>query len=130
MSENFEEGALIPPVSDPTLNLPLSLLPTVVQITVPHHPYLDIFPSPQVRDNLILAGDALDEDELCMDIMGMGHRAAGLVVWGDPWDAAGWELMEDFAKKWAWVIVGADDLLEGTNYWRAMRGLENLDLGA
>ncbi|KAF5684649.1 hypothetical protein FDENT_6654 [Fusarium denticulatum] len=48
-------------------NPPRSLEPTEVQKTVLHHPWLDIFPFPKFRDNVILAADAelLDDGELC-----------------------------------------------------------------
>ncbi|KAF5969087.1 hypothetical protein FCOIX_11055 [Fusarium coicis] len=51
-------------------NPPKSLEPTEVQKTVLHHPWLDIFPFPKFRDNVILAADAelLDDGELCEDV--------------------------------------------------------------
>ncbi|KAF5267457.1 hypothetical protein FOXYS1_1654 [Fusarium oxysporum] len=51
-------------------NPPRALEPTEVQKTVLHHPWLDIFPFPKFRDNIILAADAelLDDGELCEDI--------------------------------------------------------------
>ncbi|SCO03880.1 uncharacterized protein FFB20_12018 [Fusarium fujikuroi] len=51
-------------------NPPKALEPTEVQKTVLHHPWLDIFPFPKFRDNVILAADAelLDDGELCEDI--------------------------------------------------------------
>ncbi|KAL4727888.1 hypothetical protein ACLX1H_004584 [Fusarium chlamydosporum] len=47
-------------------NPPKALEPTTVQRTVVHHPWLDIFPFPRFRDNVILAADAglLDDDDL------------------------------------------------------------------
>jgi hypothetical protein len=49
-------------------NIPSSLRPTDLQRSTPHHPWLDIFPLPRTRDNLIRAGDHLDDDELCHDL--------------------------------------------------------------
>jgi hypothetical protein len=48
--------------------------------TVLNHPWLDFFPFPKMRDNLIEAGDDWDDEQLCHDIMvsswrgGLGGR--------------------------------------------------------
>jgi hypothetical protein len=66
--------------------LPPRLRPTKIQITTPHHPWLDFFPLPQMRDNLIPAGDKWDEDALCQDIMGFWTRSSNpspeIAIWG------------------------------------------------
>ncbi|CAM1505972.1 Fc.00g116090.m01.CDS01 [Cosmosporella sp. VM-42] len=52
--------------------LPPSLMPTQLQQQVPHLGWVDLFPSPQLRDNLILALETcqIDEDDFVMDLMG------------------------------------------------------------
>lgn len=106
--------------------MPLSLRPTKIQRTVPHHPWLDFFPLPKMRDNLIQAGDDWDDEQLCHDIMGFWNSQtsgnAGLLVWGEPWDVKNWELTEAFLKKWLWVVRGCPELMNSTNAWRAKRG--------
>lgn len=130
VSENLEDFALIPtPAPDLISSLPLSLRPTELQISVLHHPWIDLFPCPKLRDNLLRKGDALDGLAICHDVCKGGENEnTGLIVWGDPWDVSGWEITEALAKKWPWMIEGCDEVIEGTNYWRALRGLENLDL--
>ncbi|KAJ5761731.1 uncharacterized protein N7511_005113 [Penicillium nucicola] len=106
-------------------HIPINLRPTRVQITVPHHPWLDLFPLPKMRDNLIAAGQACDHDQLCHDIMGFWgepNLQAGLLVWGKPWDVRSWEVTEPFLKKWQWVIRDCPELMSSTNTWRARRG--------
>ncbi|GKZ62270.1 hypothetical protein AnigIFM49718_009351 [Aspergillus niger] len=81
--------------------LPESLRPTALQRLVPHHPWLDFFPFPEMRDRLIVAATAgyLDEDELCRDLMAFWdtrNSGATLVVWGVPWDPWNWEVTEAF----------------------------------
>ncbi|KAJ5728154.1 hypothetical protein N7493_004484 [Penicillium malachiteum] len=106
--------------------IPASLRPTKLQSTVPHHPWLDFFPIPKMRDNLIAAGDEWDDEKLCLDIMGFWTNStsaeAGLLVWGDPWDPSNWEITEDFLKRWQWVVRGCPELMNSTNAWRAKRG--------
>lgn len=130
--EDLEEAMSISPQHDPTPNLPLALRPTLLQTTVLHHPYIDLFPSPRLRDNLLRAIGTFDDMELCLDIMGCdgtGDGISGLIVWGDPWDVSGWEVAEHFARKYLWMLEECDDVIQATNYWRAMRGLRALDLG-
>lgn len=129
--------------------LPPMLRPTTLQRTVPHHPEIDVFPFPAYRDNAILAGDEIDDNEICNDMLygveysreddegGMstpgckgksfGGRT-GLIVWGDPWLASSWEVEEGFARKYRRLLLGCDDLLKSTNFWRERRGEARLVL--
>ena len=103
--------------------LPLTLQPTVIQRCIPHHPWLDLLPDAQMRDNLILAGE-FEEERLCLDMKGNGAprtQTSGIIVWSDPWDPAGWELTEPFVRSWGWVIRNCYDLACSTNRWRAKR---------
>ncbi|KAK9328847.1 hypothetical protein V1520DRAFT_370875 [Lipomyces starkeyi] len=107
---------------------PTSLRPTMLQRTISHHPWIDLFPIPKMRDNLLLAGDSYDETALCNDLIDfcdVPNEKTGLIVWSDPWDPSGWEVSEVFLSKWAWVIKGCDEIVESTNYWRVKRG-ENM----
>ncbi|KAF4338654.1 hypothetical protein FBEOM_7471 [Fusarium beomiforme] len=51
-------------------SLPASLLPTVLQQTVMHCDWIDMFPSPEARDCLIRAYGTFDEDDLWADCIG------------------------------------------------------------
>ncbi|KAM0308008.1 hypothetical protein ACHAO8_010403 [Botrytis cinerea] len=107
------------------LALPPSLRPTDLQIQIPHHPWIDCLPVPQMRQNLIRAGDIFDVMELCGDLVGIfsaGTGRTGMIIWGEPWDVAGWEVTEGFLERWGWTIKGCWDLFESTNKWRAGRG--------
>ena len=98
------------------LNLPSNLRATLVQRTVQHHPWLDLLPDPQMRDNLILAGESYDETQLCVAM-----KERGIIVWRNPWHPSGWEISESFARSWGWVLRGCWDLFHSTNAWRARR---------
>ncbi|OGM46185.1 hypothetical protein ABOM_004862 [Aspergillus bombycis] len=106
-------------------NIPPSLRPTPIQRSVPHHPWLDFFPFPHMRDNLITAGDMLDDDDLCHDLMAFWdtrNTGATLLVWGEPSDPKNWEVTEGFARKWGWLLRGCSELLVSSNLWRTRRG--------
>ncbi|KAL4985201.1 hypothetical protein BDW68DRAFT_189872 [Aspergillus falconensis] len=108
----------------PIEKLPVSLRPTKLQTSRIHHPWLDFFPFPRIRDNLIMAGD-FDDHPLCEDIMGFWNvtdEACGLLVWGEAHDPRNWEVSENFLRRWPWVVAGCPELLESTNRWRTSRG--------
>jgi hypothetical protein len=110
-------------------SLPVALRPTRLQFQTPHHPCLDLLPDPVMRDNLIRANATYDEDQLCADLIGLSGAPAGrsgLVVWGEPWDPAGWEVTKPFLKHWGWALRGCHQLLQATNYWRKRRGEPSL----
>lgn len=109
----------------PEDNIPSNLRPTDLQRSTPHHPWLDIFPFPRLRDNLIQVGDNLDDDELCHDLTAFWDTRtsnARLLVWGVPSCPENWEVTEEFAMKWGFFLRGCPDILKSTNKWRIQRG--------
>lgn len=76
-------------MTSPVVNtsIPENLRPTQLQYTVPHHPWIDLFPLPAMRDNLLLAGAEYDDTDICMDVVEIGGKPrenVGLIVWGEP----------------------------------------------
>ncbi|KAH8882956.1 hypothetical protein GQ53DRAFT_753258 [Thozetella sp. PMI_491] len=106
---------------------------TTVQKTIKHPSWIDTTPSPEMRDNLILNLDLVDQDALCDDLVGGIYdgfndiEVRGLILWGDPWDIDGWEVTEGFAKRWGPLLLkGCKGVLDATNRWRESRGEEEL----
>ncbi|GAM40307.1 hypothetical protein TCE0_038f12562 [Talaromyces pinophilus] len=118
----------------PDKTVPPTLIPTPLQRSIPHEAWIDLFPLPALRDNLIRLRGMIDECDLCDDILGTMYdeevsrhdERDGMIVWGEPWDVYSWELMEGFVKKWACMLVGCDELIDSTNRWRVKRGEEPL----
>ncbi|KAJ5647979.1 hypothetical protein N7490_004351 [Penicillium lividum] len=109
--------------------IPHCLRPTLIQLHIPHHPWLDFFPFPNMRDCMILAGDSFDDDDLCHDLMAFWdtrNTSATLLVWGNSWEAKNWEVTEGFAHKWKWLLRDSPELLISTNRWRKIRGEQPL----
>lgn len=110
--------------------LPENLMPTALQLKTPHHPWVDLFPLPQMRDNFLVATTETlsEEDEIRLWNDMIEHMAdsvshsTGLIVWGEPWDIQNWEATEGFLRNWGWLLHGCPQILESTNYWRAQRG--------
>jgi hypothetical protein len=108
--------------------VPSSLAPTSMQLTTRHHPWLDLFPIPKMRDNLLIATRVLspeNEQRLFDDVMDSGggkNEWAGLLVWGDPWDPQSWEISVPFLQRWGWLLRGCPEIMTSTNRWRCQRG--------
>ncbi|OIW29060.1 hypothetical protein CONLIGDRAFT_633258 [Coniochaeta ligniaria NRRL 30616] len=127
-------GQIGPPIPVPAPpSYPDSLTPTPLQASEPHHPWVDLLPWPVLRDRILhlSAGDLLDEDDLCHDIVELDttlapSEKAALIVWGAPWDPSGWEATPAFLQKWGWLLENCDEILQATNYWREKRGEEKL----
>ncbi|CUS10591.1 unnamed protein product [Tuber aestivum] len=113
-----------------TMHLPPTLRPTLLQVSIIHHPWIDVFPSARLRENLLRAGRSYDPDQLCLSITGSGKSLgdSGVLVWGEPWDPYNWEVTENLAYGWAWMFEGCADIIHSTNTWRSKRGLLPLDL--
>lgn len=117
------------------------LKPTTLQRHVIHHPWVDLIPSAQFRDNILRAtltwadGEKDFETDLCKDLTGAGElqltcARPGLMVWGDPCDSTSWEMSNEFACKWPEIVYGCWDMIDSTNYWRKSRGEPLLRLDA
>lgn len=51
-------------------SIPPDLQPTLIQRAVPHHPRMDIWPNPVVRDNITLNRGKLHDYPLCLAVIG------------------------------------------------------------
>ena len=114
------------------------LRPSSEQITVEHHPYIDILPFPTLRKNLIRHQhlEGFDEDQFFLDLLaglvcwggaGVGRRdrdqSTGFASTGTPWDVRSWEAKVWFLKKY-WTLLGGEDgeLVRQSEWWRGIRG--------
>jgi len=114
-------------------NIPVSLRPTPLQQLTIYPDWIDIIPSPRMRDNAIGTLHLFTHSELVADLLGglVGRPSninSGLLVWSNPWEPSGWELTEGFIRKWAFLVQGCTDLVQSTNRWRNLRGEEPLTL--
>lgn len=131
-SSIFNHHGPPPPIGDPSLRT--HLRPTALQQAVTHHSWLDMFPIPGMRDNILrgINSGADDEDllcdTLCCDLLKFDNDTnAALVVWGESWDATGWEFSAELFARWGVLLQGCAEVLETTNYWRQKRGARRLE---
>lgn len=110
------------------------LRPNSEQITIKHHPYMDILPFPTLRKNLITYQEKIDEDEFFQAIF------TGLVCWGgagigrkdreDSTDYAStgtpWDVRSREARVWVlqkyWTLLGGEggELVRQSEWWRSI----------
>lgn len=101
--------------------------PTLEQLTIPHHPYLDIIPWPSFRSQAIIASSTnpplIDKNELCLDLLSDGIYCCsvpGVSLHGrgegTPWDSRSWEAKPWFLHKWS-LLVG-HDVQQTSSWWR------------
>ncbi|KAF3935156.1 hypothetical protein ABW20_dc0106063 [Dactylellina cionopaga] len=123
-------------------DLPADLRPTVTQLTIPHHPMLDLLPWPKFRDRLISTfsleetmwpvhkSERLNLLRLVYDMENSeGDGCEGVRVNGtNAYDGSGWEVGQGFFKVWWWALDR--DIVGRSNYWRSQRGDPKLTLGA
>lgn len=66
--------------------MPHDLNPTPLQLSTPHHPYLDMIAPPSLRDNVLLSALTDEqENQLCFDM-----HSGSFTIWGSqPWSALG-----------------------------------------
>ncbi|KAJ5587879.1 uncharacterized protein N7459_003644 [Penicillium hispanicum] len=106
-----------------------SIRPTPEQLTIPHHPYLDVIPWPSFRARAVVASSMnpplIDEGDLCLDLFNNG-----LYCWGShgvslhgrgegtPWDSRSWEAKPWFLRKWS-LLTSGSDVQHSSAWWRS-----------
>ncbi|KPM42512.1 hypothetical protein AK830_g4075 [Neonectria ditissima] len=129
--ENSDPDAQTRPVFGNCLkSMHSDLVPTDVQLTVPHHPTLDTIPWPSFRSKVIAAvhsdPPSIDREDFCLDLLNDGLRCWGFSN-GDslpsaaPWDARNWEAAPWFLEKWEHLTDGRDgDEWKISAWWWSM----------
>lgn len=103
--------------------------PTPEQLTISHHPYLDVIPWPSFRARAIVASSndppLIDEGDLCLDLLNNGIccRSSNEVSLhgrgeGSPWDSRSWEAKPWFCRKWS-MLTSGPDVRQSTEWWRS-----------
>ncbi|RAK96945.1 uncharacterized protein BO80DRAFT_458539 [Aspergillus ibericus CBS 121593] len=143
LTDDMAKANMISTVQGAFKALKPDMRPNIEQITVEHHPYIDILPFPTLRRNLITHPEYIDEDEFFHDVLtglvcwggaGIGRRdrqlSMGYASTGTPWDVRSWEAKVWFLKKY-WTLLGGEEgeLVRQSEWWRSIRGDETIDIG-
>lgn len=89
--------------------IPLHLQPTLPQILIPHHPYIDLIPFPGLRSRAITLAATMPQlfnpMELKLDIFKEGMFYLRQDDWNKPpWDARSWQVAPWFVTKWKLLL--------------------------
>ncbi|KAL0092962.1 hypothetical protein J3Q64DRAFT_1654658 [Phycomyces blakesleeanus] len=101
-------------------SIPFAIQPTLLQLTVPHDPRIDLIPTPHMRDRMILFQHQFDLDDCFRCLLG-----SSVFHGNDPAVAGNWELPQEFFEKF-WFLTIDYDLRRTTNRWRRLQGLQDL----
>ncbi|KAK5465477.1 hypothetical protein LTS15_002040 [Exophiala xenobiotica] len=119
-------------------HLPPNLRPTPAQLSIPHHPVIDLLPWPSVRDRLIHvlnqppqfrpAGGAKSPMALIEFVYDIEDPGEGVRISGeDPLDGRNWEVGEKVFRGWWWCFDR--EVVSRTNELRRRRGAATLGVG-
>ena len=86
------------------LSLPESLRPTPLQLVHSHQRWIDRFPFPRLRDNLIVLKGLVDLDKFIKDLFGMASLSFRFELQRATWDPASWKIEPEFATKWGYLF--------------------------
>ncbi|OAG40873.1 hypothetical protein AYO21_04950 [Fonsecaea monophora] len=119
-------------------HLPDNLQPTLIQLTIPHHPVIDLLPWPSARDRMIKVlsqppevrpPGAASPMALVDFVYDLEDSAEGVRISGsDPYSGKNWEVGEKVFKSWWWVFDR--DIVKRSNELRASRGAPMLGTGS
>lgn len=82
--------------------IPLSLHPTPLQLSRIHLTWIDRFPFPRMRDNMISLSGLFDEEVFLQDLF--KEYSFTLVPGGLSYDPGAWRIGKDFASKWGYLF--------------------------
>ncbi|EXJ68553.1 uncharacterized protein A1O5_08346 [Cladophialophora psammophila CBS 110553] len=86
------------------LALPDSLRPSPLQLAMPHQRWIDRFPFPRLRDNMILLSGLIDLNEFVRDLFGMASLILRREVHRATWDPEAWAMGAEFSSKWGYLF--------------------------
>ncbi|KPI44162.1 uncharacterized protein AB675_6195 [Cyphellophora attinorum] len=109
-------------------SLPSSLKPSQLQLTTTHNVYIDMIPSPHLRDQLIRVGPArassflMEACTLVCQIEDVGQ----MTIWGEDWlNEFSWEFSPAVLERFGPWLLGRE-WGQRANYWRKQRGAPRL----
>jgi hypothetical protein len=96
-------GCLVPSKSSPCgSHIPEPLRPTALQLTTLHQTWIDRFPFPRMRDNMIGLNRIFNEEEFLRDLFNM--HSFTIKSGGAFWDPRSWVIGRQFSEKWGYLF--------------------------
>lgn len=96
-------GFVIPSKSSPCeAHIPEALHPTPLQLTTLHQLWIDRFPFPKMRDNMISLNRIFHEEDFLEDLFNM--QSFEIRPGGKCWDPSAWKMGKIFGQKWGYLF--------------------------
>jgi Domain of unknown function (DUF3425) len=83
-------------------DIPVALHPTPLQQMKVHFTWIDRFPFPQMRDNMITLSGVFNEEDFLEDLF--KQPSFTLKPGGLSWDPAAWKIAQEFGTKWGYLF--------------------------
>ena len=87
------------------LSLPEFLRPTPLQLAKVHKRWIDRFPFPRMRDNMILLDGLVDLEDFIRDLFGKDSLCLRPDAQGPTWEPKSWFLGTEFSLKWGYLFL-------------------------
>ncbi|KAL2392119.1 hypothetical protein ABEF93_002054 [Exophiala dermatitidis] len=109
---------------------PSNLQPTLPQILIPHHPFLDLIPFPAIRASAITLAAAMPNAFSMTELKKDVYVHGALICWvggrgigsSQPWDPRSWEAAPWFLHKWRLLLGGeTGEMWKTSTWWRECR---------
>jgi hypothetical protein len=94
---------IISPIS--YMSLPPALRPTPLQLAVSHAYWIDRFPFPRFRDNLIILKGVVDLGDFIQDLFGTVSLTLKAGVPKATWEPEAWTMSTGFSNKWGYLFL-------------------------
>jgi hypothetical protein len=96
-------GQPLTPSRSAAPSTPIPLRPTPLQLTTGHFSWIDRFPFPRMRDNMILLAGIIDEEEFLGDLFILSGSFT-MRKGGSTWDPEAWRIGGEFGGKWGYLF--------------------------
>lgn len=83
-------------------SVPESLQPTPLQLATPHYDWIDRWPFPRMRDNMILLNAVINAEEMFVDFFKM--ESFSIKQGGLAWDPNAWQISPEWETKWGYLF--------------------------
>ncbi|KAF2475687.1 uncharacterized protein BDR25DRAFT_211235 [Lindgomyces ingoldianus] len=93
----------VPAKSSPVSSgIPVPLQPTPLQLLTIHARWIDRFPFPKMRNNMISMGGIIDDEEFLSDLFTI--PSFSIKPGCATWDPHGWKIEKPFLEKWGYLF--------------------------
>ncbi|KAF2754366.1 hypothetical protein EJ05DRAFT_139342 [Pseudovirgaria hyperparasitica] len=85
--------------------VPASLYPSMLQLVTVHKLWIDRFPFPRFRENMLNLSPVIDDEQFLRDLFGLDSGKSFCVREGGmSWEPRDWFMGKQMSEKWGWLF--------------------------